>query len=229
MELASFLYDVAIPVLVGSGTALLILKYLAKKIIEQQLNKDIEEHKAELTEKVEGLKHMLSIYAHERNIQVSRVDSQMAEAIKSVYSSLTTLLKHAEIFANGKPKKVSALEEHERIDTQEAREYRFYKSSAESINSAAVALGDALLENSIFIEAEVLEKILSVQKGYLELSANFLQPIYDEECGRDDVEEIVGELLQNRDNLAAYYNDELVVLRDEIIGMLRKQLGVEKI
>jgi uncharacterized protein (DUF2164 family) len=228
----NFILDWILPAFVGSGAAIVILMFLSKRLISQQLNKGMEEFKAQLTEKTEALKHNLSIYAHERNVQATRVDSQKAKAIQSVYRSIVVLLKYADRFSNDAPDPIPAsevaLEEYVGHDSQKASEYTFYKESAELIRSSSLNLSDTLLDNAIFVDFNTYKMISNMQSRFLSLSSEYLDPIAEEECGRDDIEEIVDDLLEVRKRLAVYYNKELVDVKEEIISTFRSQLGAEQ-
>ena len=217
------------PAIGGVAGALLIGQYLAKKLLEHRFKKDMAKFQAVLTEKTENLKSSLAIFAHERNTQNSRVDAQTAKAIQTVYTALSVLLKNAREFANGKPHPVSALDEHEGIDSQEARDFRFYREKAELTSNAARQLESTLLDNAIFIESDVYEKIENLSNRFYELSEIYVQTIVAEECGRDDVEEIIDDLKDMRVALSDYYNGELTKLVDDIVKVFRDRLGIEKI
>ncbi|MCD9540538.1 hypothetical protein GLP22_04850 [Photobacterium carnosum] len=217
------------PLVGGAAGAILVAKFLAKRLIEQRFKKDMANYQAALTEKTENLKNSLSIFAHERNTQNSRVDAQTAEAIQTVYRALCVLLGNVKDFSNGKPYPVSALEEHEGVDSQKGRDFRYYKDKAELTSNAAKVLQSTLLSNAIFIELSVYEKIEELAKQFFNLSDSYLQIIIDEQCGRDEVEEIVDELASKRDELSRYYNLELSNRVDEIVIVFRHKLGIEKI
>ncbi|EEY51940.1 hypothetical protein [Vibrio cholerae] len=217
------------PLVGGATGAILVAKFLAKQLIEQRFRKDMANYQATLTEKTESLKNSLSIFAHERNIQNSRVDAQTAKAIQTVYSALSVLLKNAREFANGKPYPVSASEEYEGVDSQDARDFRFYKEKAELTSNAARQLESILLDNAIFIESSVYEKIENLSNRFYELSESYVQIIIEEECSRDEVEEILDELKDMRTELKNYYNGELTKLVDDIVKVFRDKLGIEKI
>ena len=55
-----------------------------------------------------------------------------------------------------------------------------------------------------------------------------MQPIRDEENGRDEIELIVDELFKIKDELASYHNKVLVNSNNLIISIFREQLGIEK-
>lgn len=224
----NFILDWALPLLVGSGAATGTLIFLSKQLIAQQLGKDMAEFKTQLTEKTDALKHKLSIFAHERNVQATRIDSQKSEAIQDVYRSIANLLKHADKFANDAPHPVSSFEESEGHDTQKAREFRFYKENAELIKNSSLSLSSVLLDNAIFIDSSTYKKIEIMQSRFLSLSNDYLAPIIEEQCTRDDIELVVDEQLDYRQNLADYYNEELLSIKEQIISTFRYQLGVKK-
>lgn len=229
MELSSIIYDILLPSIGGMAAAVGAIKFLSKKFIEQQLQKDLEDHKSALMEKTEGLKHSLSIYAHERNIQASRIDSQMAASINNVYTAVAQLLQSADKFSNGSPIPVSAQEEYYGHDSQKAREYSYYTEYAEKLKVNSEELETVLLKNAIFIDSVTYNKIALMQQSFLQMSNDYLMPILIEESGRDDLEEIVDELLEMRKKLSDYYNNELSGVMSEIITTFRRQLGTEKI
>jgi hypothetical protein len=65
----------------GAGVA----GYLARKLVEHRLEKDLERFKTELSERTEALKTQLSIRAHEESTALTRVDAERARAIASVF------------------------------------------------------------------------------------------------------------------------------------------------
>ena len=232
MGFVNFFTEWVLPLFIGSGAAIAVLIFLSKKLIAQQLSKGMEEFKAQLTEKTEALKHRLSIYAHERNIQAARIDSQKAKSIQEVYGAIVILLKHADTFANGAPSVLPATSvneyEEEGYDLQKERDFRFYKEKAEYVRGSALKLSNVLLENAIFIDSSIHAKIETIHSSFLTLANEYLDPITEEECGRDEMEEIVDDLLATRTKLASYYNLELVDVKNEIISTFRVQLGAEK-
>src|SRR5258707_5450559 len=72
----------------GGAVALVIAAYLARRFMEIQVAKAIENHKAGLTQRTEALKTELSIYAHEQTVGLSRIDAQRSDAILTVWKRL---------------------------------------------------------------------------------------------------------------------------------------------
>jgi hypothetical protein len=73
----------------GGVVALAGAAWLTKKWISQRLKSEIETHKSQLVQKSEVLKTELSIYAHEQNVGLSRIDAQQSESILSIWKLLT--------------------------------------------------------------------------------------------------------------------------------------------
>jgi Zn-dependent oligopeptidase len=226
MEIGLFIKSIVIPLLISGGTAYVILKFLSKKIIEQQLRKDIENHIQVLTEKTENLKHTLSIFAHESNIKATRVDVQLSNAIHKIYSEFVKLFYYAEIFANQKPPKVDIYAEMTEQDSQESCNYTFYKENAEKIEKYSDSLRVSLLSNAIYIDPKTYNIIYGIQQKFSKLSNDFLEGLREEEEPMNDVKEIATELSKLKNNLIYCYKDELSNSFEVIISIFRKQLGI---
>ena len=69
----------------GAAAALLIAGYLGRRFMDIQVARAIEKYKSELEQKSATLKTELSIYAHEQNVGLSRLDEQRSQAILLIY------------------------------------------------------------------------------------------------------------------------------------------------
>ena len=69
----------------GTGAALAIAAFLGKRFLDLQVSKAIEKYKSELEQRSAALKTELSIYAHEQNVGLSRLDEQRSKAIQDIY------------------------------------------------------------------------------------------------------------------------------------------------
>jgi hypothetical protein len=69
----------------GTGTALAIAAFLGKRFLDLQVSKAIEKYKSELEQRSSMLKTELSIYAHEQNVGLTRLDEQRSKAIQDIY------------------------------------------------------------------------------------------------------------------------------------------------
>lgn len=62
------------------------IKFLLPRWFDHTLSKAIETHKDQLVQKTQVLKTDLSIYAHEQNVGLSRIDTQRSEAILDLWT-----------------------------------------------------------------------------------------------------------------------------------------------
>ena len=69
----------------GTAAALALAAYLGREFIKLQTSKAIERYRSELEQKSATLKTELSIYAHEQNVGLSRLDEQRSKAIQKIY------------------------------------------------------------------------------------------------------------------------------------------------
>ncbi len=72
----------------GAAVALTAAAWLFRQWLKQQFAKELENYKAQLVQKSEVLKTELSIYAHEQNVGLTRIDAQRSEAILSLWAIL---------------------------------------------------------------------------------------------------------------------------------------------
>lgn len=81
----------------GGAAALAAAAWLFRKWLAHRLSLELETHKAQLVQKSEVLKTELSIYAHEQNVGISRIDAQRSEAILAIW---TVLAEWNEVFVD---------------------------------------------------------------------------------------------------------------------------------
>ncbi len=73
----------------GTTVALAIAAFLGKSLIGLQVSRAIEKYKSELEQRSAALKTELSIYAHEQQVGLSRIDEQRSKAIQAIYNLIT--------------------------------------------------------------------------------------------------------------------------------------------
>lgn len=215
MTTDNFLLSILLPLLVSGGTALGAIKYLSKKIIEHRLEKDIETFKSELTERTESLKTQLSIYAHEQNIVLSRIDSQRADAIRNVYSALVKWSRPVSQILAGSPL----------VNADESFDLAFYSKRAEEAHAAGKVLHDVLLESAIYFEPEVYERISKTVLTSTSAIAHFLRPIRQGEAEAVDWEVLCNEVERQRTALRKIYSEKILPLHQEVTQQFRTLIG----
>jgi hypothetical protein len=212
-----FFKTIVVPALAGIGGA----RYLGKKILEQALSKDMEKYRTELTQKTEGLKSQLSIYAHEQNVVASRIDGQRADAIKRVYAAICAWKTATEKLIGDCP----IFEPDPEI---EETEYTYYLARARESHSAGNALFDLLENQAIYFESALYEKLSVTVHRIADAVFEIVKCVDDGITVGMDYEDIVPEAMRQRKQLKTAYDAEFTPLFAEIINEFRRILGSMK-
>jgi len=195
----------------GTATALLVAAYLARSFIKLQVSRAIEKYKAELQQRSEVLKTELSIYAHEQNVGLSRIDEQRSRAIQEIYGlAMKWHDLFLEIVQPNAPKKLPS-------DLQLKR----YLNLAQNTVKVAEDLSVKARDTAIFFEQDSYEIIARFGMAAMDLSCAF----YDSTFGKVDMSKD-----PNYDELFPMIEKERAVLRDapkEDFGKLQSTLLTE--
>lgn len=82
------IFDILFGAVGGAAAALGIARLMFENLLKLQLDKELERFKTELEQKSAVLKTELSIYAHEQNVGLTRIDAQRSNAILAIWSLL---------------------------------------------------------------------------------------------------------------------------------------------
>jgi len=192
-----------------------MLKFLGTSFIKHELDKSLKIYDTQLTQRTETLKTQLSIYAHEQNIALSRIDTQRAEAIHKVYAALRDLLNPASKVAYGSPLRGAGTEDH----------VAFYSGLCEVAQDAALAYMEILGNNAIYIDIETYEKLIALATEFAQEIATILTPLRQgaaEEWSVEIILEITEEL---RAEFASRLDAQILPLVQDITCHFRKLLG----
>ena len=175
----------------GSAVSLVVAAFLGKKLINHQIAKSLIKFQKVLEARTEILKNHLSIFAHEQNVGISRIDSQRAEAIKEIYSALVQW-EFIVIMINNPLRKGFDPNNH-----QDAL-LKFYDKSLKDLNGAMNKLTFSIVNNGIYLSKQTFESLNGVLKNVAMYSAqvdNILNHnLYGERA--DKLEYIETELLK---------------------------------
>lgn len=202
------LISVFLTALGGTSVALVVAGYLGRNFITLQVSRAIEKYKAELQQKSEILKTELSIYAHEQNVGLSRLDEQRSEAIKSIYSITNQWQElFLEIVRPVAPR-------HLPPELHITR----YLTLAQNLVKSAEELSIKSRDNAIFFQQESYEVIVRYGTAAMDLSCAF----YDNTFGTLDRDYGLA-----KTELLPIVEKERIVLRDapkEDFGQLQNLL-----
>ncbi|BBA70827.1 hypothetical protein [Geobacter sulfurreducens] len=213
-----FIKELFLPGAVGAVAAIAALKFLSSKFVEQQLSKDLEKHKTELSQRTESLKTELSIYAHEQNVATSRVDSQRAEAIKNVYSAIRAWVNPTTIIISGSPL----------VNAAKETEFQFYAETAEEAHAASKRLADVLADHAIYFDEETYRELYEMSIICLEATAYFLRPIRKDIAEGKQAADSLNAIENERKKLSEVWETKLRPVNSIVTTKFRKSLGISR-
>ncbi|WP_372527560.1 hypothetical protein [Piscinibacter sp.] len=205
------LLEVFLAAIGGSSVALAIAAYLGRSFIDLQVSRVIEKYKAELQQKSEVLKTDLSIYAHEQNVGLSRLDEQRSQAVKEIYAVAN---KWQELLLEiARPDPPTKLPPDLRL--------KRYLNLAQDFVKVAEELSVKTRDNAIFFQQQSYEIIARFGAAATDLSCAF----YDQTFGKVDLSRN-----PSYDQVSPMIEKERAALRDspkEDFGQLQNLLLAE--
>ena len=199
----------------GGVSAWALLKFLGTSFIQHQLDKSLKTHDAHLTQRTESLKAELSIYAHEQNVALSRIDAQGAQAIRTVYATLRAWARPATQLVNGSPLR----------GANDAAHLAFYSTQCEAAHEAAMAFHKELADHAIYLDSELYETLASLGKECGLGVAKVLVPIRQGTSEGWAIETILARTEAERAAFSASYSANVLPAMQSITERFRKLLG----
>jgi hypothetical protein len=213
-----YLYNFIISAFVGSGSALLIVHFLGKRLIEHRLSKDLERYKTELSEKTDVLKTQLGIFAHEQNVAISRVDAQRAEAIHNVYACIRDIINPISKISAGVPI----------VGGTPEQTIEFYFKNAQMAHTACGALANTMADLAIYFDNETYKEISSLAKSSMDAAAIYLQPLRKNIAEGAEASVLVEIAENGRSKLKIAFEQEITKKAKQLTAAFRCQLGITK-
>lgn len=214
-SLSDIFWSILLPSIAGGGTGILTVVYLSKKLLEQQLSKDIERYKSELKEKTEVLKTGLSIYTHEQNVSLSRIDAQRAEAVAKIYSALRSWINPATMILNGCSVECASEEMH----------VLYFKQYTKLAYVASKDLGKEVADHAIYFDEDDYKLLIELTESCLNCVSPFLRLIEEgEELGYNSA--IIASALES--GMERFRSSAGVILSsytEQLVCRFRKILG----
>lgn len=199
----------------GTLATLAIAKFLAKTIVQHQLDKALKSYEFQLSQKADVLKMQLSIFAHEQNVALSRIDAQGAQAIHAIYTALRTWINPTAEIISGSPLRGTDLESH----------LGFYRHRCEEAHAASKQLAQVLADHAIYVDSELYEILAKHSADCGRAVAEVLVPLRQGEAEGWEVEKIHNEMEKKRTALITTYHSTLSPTNQSITEKLRSTLG----
>ncbi len=140
---------------------------------------------------------------------------ERAEAIKSVYSAMVKWSSPVTNILVGNP----------HVDTTDYMDLKYYEARAEEAHSAGLELSEVLVENAIYFEPELYEKIAKAVTTSIKAVAYFLRPIRAAESADVDWPIVHKEVEKNREKLKNLHEHSILPLHREVTDEFRKLIG----
>jgi hypothetical protein len=176
------LQDILVSALTGGAFGVGAALWLFQRMIDSRIKKGFETHKAELTQKTEVLKTELSIYAHEQNVGLSRIDVQRSDSIQSIWQELCEWIDVAHYITDQQAKlarpshEAANYEGQKNIPESEGREERIrrYKEHIKKLDEYSSCLRKKVTSGAIFFDETNYEYVVSCGKAIREATQKFL-------------------------------------------------------
>lgn len=210
--------DMFLSLLTGSGVTFFIVTFLAKRLINQQLKKELENHKAQLSAKTEILKYNIAIFSHEQNVATSRVDSQKSQAIHSVYVALRTIVDPVSKISAGCPL----------VNAAQLLEINYYSENSELAHEKSRDFSKVLADNAIYFSNETYGEIAGLSSSISNLNAIFLRVFRQGEAEGWKIPQLHQNVIEQQKLYSEKYDEIIQPEMSLLTNLFRQELGVHK-
>jgi hypothetical protein len=204
----------------GTVTALAVAGFLGKRFLDLQVSKAIERYKSELEQRSAALKTELSIYAHEQNVGLSRIDEQRSKAIQEIYG---LAMKWHDIY-------LQICQPNEPSWPDPQMKFQKYYTWSTSFVKEAEEIPVKVRDTAIFFQQSSYEIVSKFGMAAMELSCQF----YDQTFAKVDMskdhnfEELFPMIESARKALSEASQEEFSHLREMLVAEFRRLMTAER-
>lgn len=204
----------------GTAAMLAIAAFLGKRFLDVLVSRAIEKYKSELEQRTTVLKTELSIYAHEQNIGLSRLDEQRCKSIQEIYG---LVMRWHDIYL-----KICQPNDSHLSDTQ--MKIKQYHTWATSLVKEAENISVIARNSAIFYQQSSYEIISKFGMSAMELSCNFYDKTFGNVDGSKDLnpDELFPIIENQRKALSDASKEEFTQLEKTLISEFRKLMKAER-
>lgn len=212
--------EIFLTALGGTTTALAIAAFLGKRFLDLQVSKAIEKYKSELEQRSATLKTELSIYAHEQNVGLSRLDEQRSKAIQDIYG---LAMKWHDIYLE-----ICQPNELNWPDSQ--MKLQKYYNWATTLVKDAEDISVKTRDTAIYFQQSSYEVVTKFGSAAMELSCNFFDQTFGKvDMSKDpDPKELFPLIESECKALSEASQDEFSHLREMLVAEFRKLMKAER-
>lgn len=212
--------EIFLTALGGTTTALAIAAFLGKRFLDLQVSKAIEKYKSELEQRSATLKTELSIYAHEQNVGLSRLDEQRSKAIQEIYG---LAMKWHDIY-------LEICQPNELNWPDPQMKLQKYYNWATTLVKEAENISVKTRDTAIFFQQSSYEIVSKFGIATMEISCHF----YDQTFGKVDMskdpdhKELFPLIESERKALSEASQEEFSQLSKMLVSEFRKLMKAER-
>jgi hypothetical protein len=216
MELAKMVLSA----LGGGAAALAAAAGLFRKWLAHHLSLELETHKAQLVQKSEVLKTELSIYAHERNVGISRIDAQRSEAILAIWA---VLAEWHEVF-------VDLTAPNQKLNQDLSRALPKYQEWARKLTTVSNTLSVEVRNRAILVDQATYEVITRCGLAVSEVTTDFYAASFEGVTltAVQDTSSLFERVQLARENLRASAATNVQEFRSALVHEFRVLMKAEK-
>lgn len=206
----------------GATIALCAAAWLARKWITHRLSIELETHKVQLEQKSEVLKTEMSIYAHEQNVGLSRIDAQRSDAILAIWAVLS---KWDDVFIN-----ITA--PNKSPDFQEGLwALEKYQEWARQLMHISVALSVEVRDRAILVDQATYEVIARCGEAITDVTTDFYAASFEgvDLRAAKDLKSLLGRVQHAREELRLAATTNIEEFRNALVYEFRVMMKAEKV
>jgi hypothetical protein len=201
----------------GVATLLILLAFFGRTLLSQLLRKELKRYESELNAKTDILKTQLSIYAHEQTVALSRIDTQRAEAIRQVFSSIAKWNKV-----------ISTIKSPDLYLIATTGIDSYFNDLKKKLFESIEHLADTMLENAIFFSSETYDRIANVYRLLLlyshEIDINISEAFHSGKITDDEIIDIIHESISK---CSTIHTTKIDPIRGQLVDEFRKLMGAQ--
>ena len=206
----------------GAAAALGVAAWLFRTWLSHRLSVELERYKTQLVQKSEVLKTEMSIYAHEQNVGLSRIDTQRSETILAIWAVLGSW---DDVLLN-----ITAPNQSRDFqDFQWALDK--YQKWARQLMSISDALSVEVRNRAILVDQATYEVIARCGKAITDASVNFCRSSFEEVDlqAANDLTSIMKRVQHARANLRTAAAKNVEEFRSALLYEFRVLMKAERV
>jgi len=204
----------------GGAAALASAAWLFRKWLAHRLSIGLETHKANLVQKSEVLKTELSIYAHQQNVGLSRIDAQRSDAILAIW----------EVFAEWHEVFIDLTAPNQKLNQDLSRALPKYQEWAKKLMTISDTLSVEVRNRAILVDQATYEVISRCGRAVSDVTTDFYAASFEgiTLTAVQDTSSLFDSVRLARENLRASAASNVQEFRSALVHEFRVLMKTEK-